>query len=119
MVSTFHSVNVTPGDGSKLASLMFGGYVMLSAKYPSAATHARRRSALAVASNALSFELANLGIAIVASSPIRTTTMSSSISVKPRRPSDLVCPARVPRPLASSQASCENRIVTNLSKEVR
>src|SRR5436190_624645 len=60
-------------------------YLTESAKYASSAVTRLRRSDFIEARYAFSFVLANFGIAIAARMPMITTTMSSSISVKPLR----------------------------------
>src|SRR5437899_13095539 len=60
-------------------------YLTESAKYASSAVTRLRRSDFIDARYAFSFVLANFGIAIAASIPMITTTISSSISVKPLR----------------------------------
>src|SRR2546422_11655707 len=60
-------------------------YLTESAKYASSAVTRLRRSDFIEARYAFSFVLANFGIAIAARMPMITTTISSSISVKPLR----------------------------------
>src|SRR5687767_9058043 len=60
-------------------------YFTESAKYASSAVIRLRRSAFMEARYAFSFVLANFGIAIAAKMPMITTTIRSSISVKPLR----------------------------------
>src|SRR5438270_2202476 len=60
-------------------------YFTESAKYASSAVIRLRRSDFIEARYAFSFVFANFGIAIAARIPIITTTISSSISVKPLR----------------------------------
>src|SRR6184192_4239231 len=60
-------------------------YLTESAKYASSAVTRLRRSDFIEAMYAFSFVLANFGIAIAARMPMMTTTISSSISVKPLR----------------------------------
>src|SRR3989475_6684372 len=60
-------------------------YLTESAKYASSAVTRLRRSDFIEAMYAFSFVLANFGIAIAARMPMITTTISSSISVKPLR----------------------------------
>src|SRR5206468_11557314 len=60
-------------------------YLTESAKYASSAVTRLRRSDFIEARYAFSFVLANFGIAIAARMPMITTTMRSSISVKPLR----------------------------------
>src|SRR5256885_3049999 len=60
-------------------------YFTESAKYASSAVTRFRRSDFIEARYAFSFVLANFGIAMAAKMPMITTTMRSSISVKPLR----------------------------------
>src|SRR5439155_764737 len=60
-------------------------YLTESAKYASSAVTKLRRSDFIEARYAFSFVLANFGIAIAARMPMITTTISSSMSVKPLR----------------------------------
>src|SRR5437867_3823749 len=60
-------------------------YTVLSEKYASCAVIKFRRSDFIVARYAFSFVLANFGIAIAARMPMMTTTIRSSIRVKPFR----------------------------------
>src|SRR5438045_9651061 len=60
-------------------------YLTESAKYASSAVTRLRRSDFIEARYAFSFVLANFGIAIAARMPMITTTISSSMSVKPLR----------------------------------
>src|SRR5213595_3593119 len=60
-------------------------YLTESAKYASSAVTRFRRSDFIEARYAFSFVLANFGIAIAARMPMITTTISSSMSVKPLR----------------------------------
>src|SRR5580765_3863813 len=60
-------------------------YFTESAKYASSAVIRLRRSDFMEARYAFSFVLANFGIAIAARIPMITTTIRSSISVKPLR----------------------------------
>src|SRR5205809_7047939 len=60
-------------------------YLTESAKYASSAVTRLRRSEFIEARYAFSFVLANFGIAIAARMPMITTTINSSISVKPLR----------------------------------
>src|SRR5438309_4453661 len=60
-------------------------YLTESAKYASSAVTRLRRSDFIEARYAFSFVLANFGIAIAARMPMITTTIRSSISVKPLR----------------------------------
>src|SRR5258708_17631492 len=60
-------------------------YLTESAKYASSAVTRFRRSDFIEAMYAFAFVLANFGIAMAAKMPIITTTMSSSMSVKPLR----------------------------------
>src|SRR5512138_3116588 len=91
------TVTVTPADGTKcvLASSSTGEparfealparYAVLSEKYASSAVTRLRRSDFIDARYAFSFVLANFGIAIAARMPMMTTTINSSIRVKPLR----------------------------------
>ena len=58
-------------------------YVMLSEKYDSWAVTRLRRSDFIAAMYAFSFVFANFGIAMAARMPMMTTTIRSSIRVKP------------------------------------
>src|SRR5437660_11755151 len=60
-------------------------YLTESAKYASSAVTRLRRSDFIEARYAFCFVLANFGIAIAARMPMITTTMTSSISMKPLR----------------------------------
>src|SRR5438046_7602398 len=60
-------------------------YLTESAKYASSAVIRLRRSDFIEARYAFSFVFANLGIAMAARMPMITTTINSSISVKPLR----------------------------------
>src|SRR5690242_1052862 len=60
-------------------------YLSESEKYASSAVTRLRRSDFIDAAYAFCFVLANFGIAIAARIPMMTTTISSSISVKPLR----------------------------------
>src|SRR6266702_5252773 len=60
-------------------------YLTESAKYASSAVTRFRRSDFIDARYAFSFVLANFGIAIAAKMPMITTTIRSSMSVKPLR----------------------------------
>src|SRR5437870_13812521 len=62
---------------------MVAEYLTESAKYASSAVTRLRRSDFIEARYAFSFVLANFGIAIAAKMPMITTTISSSMSVKP------------------------------------
>src|SRR6059036_1723602 len=64
---------------------MVAAYLTESAKYASSAVTRLRRSDFIEARYAFSFVLANFGIAIAARMPMITTTIRSSISVKPLR----------------------------------
>jgi len=73
-----------PGVGGLVqATLVL--YFTESAKYASSAVTKLRRSDFIEARYAFSFVFANFGIAIAAKMPMITTTISSSISVKPLR----------------------------------
>src|SRR6185295_14931677 len=60
-------------------------YLIESAKYASSAVTRLRMSDFIEAMYAFSFVFANLGIAMAARMPMMTTTISSSINVKPLR----------------------------------
>src|SRR5204862_2346800 len=60
-------------------------YLTESAKYASSAVTRFRRSDFIEAMYAFAFVLSNFGIAMVAKMPMMTTTISSSMSVKPLR----------------------------------
>src|SRR5690348_8191199 len=77
--------NATEPAGAGLVQLVVVVYLIESAKYASSAVTKLRRSDFIEAMYAFSFVLANLGIAIAAKMPIITTTISSSINVKPLR----------------------------------
>src|SRR3989454_12416797 len=64
---------------------MVAAYLTESAKYASSAVTRLRRSDFIEARYAFSFVLANFGIAIAAKMPMITTTIRSSIRVKPLR----------------------------------
>src|SRR5438445_231666 len=72
-------VNVTP------PAPIAAEYLTESAKYASSAVTRLRRSDFIEARYAFSFVLANFGIAIAAKMPMITTTINSSMSVKPLR----------------------------------
>src|SRR3954466_12451480 len=76
---------VTPCDVVKFNALWSVVYVWLPEKYASSAVIRLRRSDFIEARYAFSFVLANFGIAIAAKIPMITTTIRSSISVKPLR----------------------------------
>src|SRR3989442_8795250 len=61
------------------------GYLTESAKHASSAVTRIRRSDFIEAMYAFAFVLANFGIAMAAKMPMMTTTISSSMSVKPLR----------------------------------
>src|SRR5690349_2637252 len=77
--------NATEPAGAGLVQLVVVVYLIESAKYASSAVTRLRRSDFIEAMYAFSFVLANLGIAMAAKMPMITTTISSSISVKPLR----------------------------------
>src|SRR6202521_463091 len=83
--TTAVAVTVTSFDGLKpCAEPLPEKYApLLSAAYCSSYVARLRRSDFIAATYALSFVLANFGIAIAARIPIMTTTIKSSISVKP------------------------------------
>src|SRR5881275_115250 len=64
---------------------MLALYLTESAKYASSAVTRFRRSDFMEAMYAFAFVLANFGIAMAAKMPMMTTTISSSMSVKPLR----------------------------------
>src|SRR6266480_26297 len=82
-----------PAATQKLTAPAVGGvvqavvalYLTESAKYASSAVTRFRRSDFIEAMYAFAFVLANFGIAIAAKMPMITTTISSSMSVKPLR----------------------------------
>src|SRR5438132_5732165 len=78
---------VLPVACSKFTAwLQYGGvYFPESAKYASSAVTRFRRSDFIEAMYAFAFVLANFGIAMAAKMPMITTTISSSMSVKPLR----------------------------------
>ena len=65
--------------------------LLLSEKYASCAVIRLRRSDFIEAMYAFSFVFANFGIAIAARMPMITTTIRSSISVKPFLVTAIVC----------------------------
>src|SRR6266513_5930360 len=76
----------TPVDGLNLSFVVSKvTYLVESAKKDSSAVTRLRRSDFIAAMYAFDFVFANFGIAIAARMPIMTTTISSSISVKPFR----------------------------------
>src|SRR5205823_10291168 len=78
---------VVPVDWEKMTppAPIVEEYLTESAKYVSSAVTRLRRSDFIEARYAFSFVLANFGIAIAARMPMITTTISSSMSVKPLR----------------------------------
>src|SRR5712691_6161876 len=70
-------------------------YFTESAKYASSAVIRLRRSDFIAATYALSFVFANFGIAIAARMPMMTTTIKSSMRVKPFLLRDIGSPAAV------------------------
>src|ERR1700688_531780 len=85
MVAHHCTVPATAGFAHEMVVL----YFTESAKYASSAVTRFRRSDFIEAMYAFCFVLANLGIAIAARMPIITTTINSSMSVKPLR---FMCP---------------------------
>src|SRR5438093_1019766 len=82
------TVMVGPVTPVEVAYMVAGNavvYAVLSPKYDSSAVIRLRRSDFSVARYAFSLVLANFGIAIAARMPIITTTINSSMSVKPLR----------------------------------
>src|SRR5467141_2578777 len=77
--------NATAPAGVGLTQLVLALYLTESAKYASSAVIRLRRSDFIEARYAFSFVFANFGIAIAAKIPMITTTIRSSISVKPLR----------------------------------
>src|SRR5580765_496318 len=77
--------NDTEPAGAGLVHEIAVVYLIESAKYASSAVTRLRRSDFMEAMYAFSFVLANFGIAMAAKMPMITTTISSSISVKPLR----------------------------------
>src|SRR3954451_16646573 len=76
----------TPDDGLNFIPFVVSvAYAAESAKYDSSAVTRLRRSDFIAAMYAFDLVLANFGIAIAARMPMITTTMRSSIRVKPRR----------------------------------
>src|SRR5881296_330071 len=71
--------------GAGLTQLVLVVYLIESAKYASSAVTMFRRSDFIEEMYAFSFVLANFGIAIEARMPMITTTINSSMSVKPLR----------------------------------
>src|SRR5437016_7183354 len=71
--------------GAGLTQLVLVVYLTESAKYASSAVTMFRRSDFIEEMYAFSFVLANFGIAIAAKMPMITTTINSSMSVKPLR----------------------------------
>lgn len=78
-------VRVTPGEVFRVRLEIVVVYALFSKKYDSSAVDRLRRSVLSDAAFALPFVFANFGIAIAARIPMITTTISSSMRVKPRR----------------------------------
>src|SRR4026209_49401 len=77
--------NDTEPAGAGFAHEMEVVYLIESAKYASSAVTRFRRSDFMEAMYAFSFVLANFGIAMAAKMPMMTTTINSSMSVKPLR----------------------------------
>src|SRR5947209_5665428 len=77
--------NCTLPGVAGLVHAVAGLYLIESAKYASSAVTRFRRSDFIEAMYAFSFVLANFGIAMAARIPMITTTISSSMSVKPLR----------------------------------
>src|SRR6478735_2883249 len=76
----------TPDDGLNFMPFVVSvAYWAESAKYDSSAVTRLRRSDFMAVTYAFDFVLANFGIAIAARMPMITTTMRSSIRVKPLR----------------------------------
>src|SRR6478672_10332540 len=76
----------TPDDGLNFIPFVVSvAYWAESAKYDSSAVTRLRRSDFIAAMYAFDFVLANFGIAIAARIPMITTTIRSSIRVKPLR----------------------------------
>src|SRR5207244_13537420 len=73
-----------PGVGGVVPAVV-ALYLTESAKYASSAVTRFRRSDFIEAIYAFAFVLANFGIAMAAKMPMMTTTISSSMSVKPLR----------------------------------
>src|SRR5438093_11466600 len=71
--------------GAGLTQLVLVVYLTESAKYASSAVTMFRRSDFVEEMYAFSFVLANFGIAMAASLPMLSTTLKSSMSVKPLR----------------------------------
>src|SRR6266571_4500894 len=69
--------------GAGLTQLVLVVYLIESAKYASSAVTMFRRSDFIEEMYAFSFVLANFGIAMAARMPMITTTINSSMSVKP------------------------------------
>src|SRR5260370_11266367 len=90
--------------GGVLVVSRFVVYFTESAKYASSAVTRLRRSDFIDARYAFSFVLANFGIAIAAKIPMITTTIRSSISVKPLRfiPFPLSVRCAFPTPLSAT-----------------
>src|SRR5450432_4921701 len=80
----------TPCEVVKSIALWSVVYVWLPEKYASSDVAMLRRSDFSEARYAFSFVLANFGIAIAAKMPMITTTIRSSISVKPLRMPDIL-----------------------------
>src|SRR6266850_208574 len=77
--------NDTEPAGAGLTHEIEVVYLIESAKYASSAVTRLRRSDFMEAMYAFSFVLANFGIAMAAKMPMMTTTINSSMSVKPLR----------------------------------
>src|SRR5678815_579237 len=84
----------TPDEAANFTCVesMVAEYFPLSEKNASSAVTRLRRSEIIAVLYALLFVLANFGIAIAARMPMMTTTISSSIRVKPFRDRDIVSP---------------------------
>src|SRR5580765_6088476 len=99
--------NETEPAGAGLAHEMAVVYLIESAKYASSAVTRLRRSDFMEAMYAFSFVLANFGIAMAAKMPIMTTTISSSIRVKPLRFISVTPRKRVVSTAVKQVAECQ------------
>src|SRR5439155_21232734 len=82
---------VKPLSGAALVAVPAKYAPLLSAAYCSSYVARLRRSDFIAATYALSFVLANFGIAIAARTPMMTTTIKSSIRVNPCLLRDIAC----------------------------
>src|SRR6476619_3401994 len=96
----------TPADGLNFMPFVVSvAYWAESAKYDSSAVTRLRRSDFMAAMYAFDFVLANLGIAIAARIPMITTTIRSSIRVKP-----FLFRIRSPEPVDDGEMLCRQHL---------